>query len=147
LRAFLRWYEDEAEPERTAWRNPIKKVKAPKVSKEPLDPVEFDVVDKMMGTCVRGTFAGDRDAAILLVLLDTGIRANELLAVNLDEASQARGEVFIRKGKGAKSRTVYLGKKARKALRRYLRHRRDGCRSLWVTHPRYGSDALSLSRC
>jgi len=143
LRAFLRWYEDETEPD--DWRNPIKKVKAPKVSKEPLNPVEFDTVDKLMDTCVPGTFVGDRDAAILLVLLYTGLRASELLAVNLDEVNQARGEIFIRKGKGAKPRTVYLGKKSRKALRRYLKHRRDKCRSLWVTHPRYGSERLTYS--
>jgi hypothetical protein len=29
LRAFLRWWEDEYEPEN--WRNPIRKVKGPKV--------------------------------------------------------------------------------------------------------------------
>ncbi len=34
LRALLNWWEDEYEPEN--WRNPIRKVKGPKVSAEPL---------------------------------------------------------------------------------------------------------------
>jgi site-specific recombinase XerD len=41
LRAFLYWYEDEVEPE--GWRNPIRKVKAPKVPTEPIDPVSLSV--------------------------------------------------------------------------------------------------------
>ena len=36
--AFLLWYEAENEPE--GWRNPIKRVKAPKVPDEVIEPVE-----------------------------------------------------------------------------------------------------------
>ena len=36
LRAFFLWYEDEVEPE--GWSNPIRKVKAPRVPVEPLEP-------------------------------------------------------------------------------------------------------------
>ena len=38
VRAFLLWYEAENEPE--GWRNPIKRVKAPKVPDEVIEPVE-----------------------------------------------------------------------------------------------------------
>ena len=34
VRVFLRWYESEAEPD--AWTNPIRKVKPPKVTHEPI---------------------------------------------------------------------------------------------------------------
>jgi integrase/recombinase XerD len=37
---------------------------------------------------------------------------------------------------------VYIGKHTRKALRRYLKHRRDDNSALWVTHPRYGVSRL-----
>ena len=37
LRTFLYWWEAEYEPEN--WKNPIRKVKAPKVPTEPLQPV------------------------------------------------------------------------------------------------------------
>jgi site-specific recombinase XerD len=82
IRAFLYWFEDEVEPE--GWKNPIRKVKAPKVPTEPIDPVPIDVVSKMVKICERGTFTGDRDVAILLCLLDTGARAGEFLAIDLD---------------------------------------------------------------
>ena len=141
LRAFLLWDEDEVEPE--GWRNPIRKVKAPKVPLEPLDPVAFETVITMVKSCLHNTFTGDRDSAILLCLMDTGARASEFLAVNLEDINQARGDVFIRQGKGSKPRTVYIGKQSKRALRRYLKHRRDSSPALWVTHPRYGSGRLS----
>ncbi|HVP21685.1 MAG TPA: phage integrase N-terminal SAM-like domain-containing protein [Anaerolineaceae bacterium] len=46
LRAFLFWWEDEVEPE--GWKNPIRKVKAPKVPIEPIDPVELDTVKALI---------------------------------------------------------------------------------------------------
>ena len=101
LHAFLNWYENEAMPE--GWGNPIRKVKAPKVPTEPLDPVTQETVAGMIKACDRGTFTGDRDAAILLCLLDTGARASEFLNVNLDDLNQATGAMLIRKGKGGKN--------------------------------------------
>ena len=40
LRTFLYWWEDETEPE--GWRNPIKKVKAPRLAVQPLEGVSLD---------------------------------------------------------------------------------------------------------
>jgi len=140
LRTFLYWYEDETEPE--GWTNPVRKVKAPKVPTEPLEPVPFENVTQMVKACERGKFAGDRDAAILLCLLDTGARASEFLDINLDDINQARGDILIRRGKGRKPRTVYIGKQSRRALRRYLKHRNDCNPALWITPPRFGSERL-----
>jgi len=118
-------------------------VKAPKVPVEPLEPVSFDVVAHMVKACPHNTFNGDRDAAILLCLLDTGARANEFLSINLEDINQARGDILIRQGKGRKPRTVYIGKLSKRALRRYMNHRQDDNTALWVTIPRHGSERLS----
>ena len=143
IRAFFFWYEDEVEPQ--GWSNPIQKVKAPKVPIEPLEPVSFEIVARMVKACPHDTFTGDRDAAILLCLLDTGARANEFLSVNLEDINQTRGDILVRQGKGRKPRTVYIGKQSKRALRRYLSHRQDNGSALWVTHPRCGSDRLQYN--
>jgi integrase/recombinase XerD len=140
LRAFLNWYEDEAEPE--SWSNPIHKVKAPKVPIEPLEPVSHETIASMVKICDRGSFTGDRDAAILLCLLDTGARASEFLNIDLEDLNQASGTILIRHGKGSKPREVYLGRHSKQILRKYLKHRSDDSVALWVTHPRSGSDRL-----
>jgi site-specific recombinase XerD len=141
IRAFLYWYEGETDLD--DWKNPIRKVKAPKVPVEPLEPVSIENVSKMINTCEKGTFTGDRDVAILMCLLDTGARAMEFLNIDLNDINLMNGDILIRCGKGKKPRTVFIGKQSRKAVRRYLRHRRDDCLALWVTHPRFESSRLS----
>ena len=131
LRAFLYWWEQEIEPE--GWKNPIKKVKAPRVAIEPLEPADLDVIRDMIDTCEKDEFRGNRDKAILLALLDTGARAQEFLDINLSDLNPIIGEILIRQGKGRKPRTVYLGKKSRKALRAYLKQRTDHGEALWTS--------------
>ncbi len=131
VRVFLRWYETEAEPE--AWANPIRKVRPPKPTSEPIKGVPVEDVRAMLATC-GGNFTGVRDRAILLCLLDTGARAREFLSLNLDDVDFVSGAVDIRKGKGKKRRTVFIGKRSRKALRAYMRLRGDVDPALWVTN-------------
>lgn len=131
LRAFLRWYEDEAEPE--DWRNPIRKVKAPKVETEILEPADIDSVYAMLDTCTGKSFSALRDKAILLTLLDTGLRAAELLNLDLADVDTIRGDVLVRQGKGRKPRTVFIGKRTRKALRAYKMVRISSADALFVT--------------
>ncbi len=140
LRAFLFWFEDEVEPEN--WSNPVHKVKAPKVPIEPLEPVEFETVSQMIKVCEANTFCGIRDKALLLFLLDTGVRAGELLAINIEDINQARGDILIRHSKGKRPRYVYVSKHSKRALRKYLNQRRDNDKALWVTHPRFNSGRL-----
>ena len=141
LRAFFLWYEDEVEPE--GWGNPIRKVKAPRVPIEPIEPVSIETVSRMIKACDKTSFAGIRDIAILLCLLDTGARASEFLQIDIDDLNQARGDILIRQGKGHKPRTVFIGKQSRHTLRKYLSIRKDTHKALWVTDPRLGSGRLS----
>lgn len=122
LRAFMRWYEAETD-ERTA----ISKVKPPRTHQEALEGVNMADVMAMVKV------SDHRDASILLCLLDTGCRAREFLNVDLSDVNQASGEILIRQSKSRKPRYVYLGRQSRKALRRYLKERRDTHSALWVT--------------
>ncbi|MEN6409842.1 MAG: tyrosine-type recombinase/integrase [Anaerolineaceae bacterium] len=131
LKTFLRWWEDETEPDN--WKNPINKVKAPRVGVEPLTPVSLSTVKALVDICPLDTLIGARDRAIFYTLLDTGARASELCAMDIGDFDDVTGGILIRQGKGRKPRTVYLGKKSRKAVRQYLRMRQDDSLALWVT--------------
>jgi len=130
LRAFLLWYEKECDMD---WNNPIRNVKAPRVSILPLEPVDLKTVSKLLKVCDASQFHGARDYAVLLFLLDTGIRASELISLDLDDVDPIGGDVVIRKGKGGKPRIVLIGKRTRKAVRQYLRFRSDDEDAAWVT--------------
>jgi integrase/recombinase XerD len=131
VKTFLRWWENEVEPQE--WTNPIKKVKAPRMSIDPLEPVNIEVVKRMIAVC-SNDLTGLRDKALLLFLLDTGVRASELVSINLEDVNPTTGKVLVKVGKGRKPRSVFLGSKSRKALRSYLKCRRDNSNALWITH-------------
>jgi integrase/recombinase XerD len=130
LRALLRWYELEFEP--VGWSNPLRKVKAPKLPKQLLPPVSLDDVHALINSC-EDDKVSLRDKAIFLILLDTGARASELLSVDIEDVNTVTGEIVIKHGKGDKQRSVFLGRKARRALRAYLRTRVDNSPALFIT--------------
>jgi site-specific recombinase XerD len=65
-----------------------------------------------------------RNLAIILLMLNTGLRVSEVAALKLDdvEMSDRKGQVTVR-GKGTKVRTIPLNADIRKALREYLTKR------------------------
>ena len=89
---------------------------------------EAQPIDRRKFTMRRAT--GKRDQAVILTLLDTGLRASELSALTVGDVDLKSGKVQVKHGrlggaKGGKGRTVYLGKTARRALWHYLAERED----------------------
>lgn len=133
LRAFLNWWEAEVEP--PGWSHPLRKVKAPRLSQEPLDPVPLEDLRAMLATCARKTFTGERDRALMMFLLDSGCRRGEFCALNVGDVNLATGGVHIARGKGNKPRMTFVGAKTRRALTVYLRVRANASDDapLWAT--------------
>jgi integrase/recombinase XerD len=117
IRCFLNWCWQEYELDE---RNPISRVKPPKVQTAPLPGISIADIMKMVSVC---SFArnGARDTAILLCLLDTGARRSEFVALNWSDVNLITGDVRIKSGKGDKPRMVHVGKRATKALRAWSR--------------------------
>jgi site-specific recombinase XerD len=63
-----------------------------------------------------------RDQAILVILLNTGLRVSELVGLELTDVTvlDRKGEIRVRAGKGMKERVVPLNDTARKAIRAWL---------------------------
>jgi site-specific recombinase XerD len=131
LRTMLYWIEEE-EIMPPGWKNPIRRVKAPKLPTDPIEPIQIEEVNLLLKTCA-GNYSGVRDKAMMLGLLDTGARAKEFLHINLEDVDLATGAVMIRQGKGRKPRMVFLGRKTIRAIRGYLRYRKDNHPALWVS--------------
>jgi integrase/recombinase XerC/integrase/recombinase XerD len=143
LRAFMYWLEIELGEDE--YRAPIRKVKPPKLPKDLIEGANLEDVQRMVAACAGHTFTALRDKALLLFLLDTGARASETLAIDLNDLDFAANSAFIRFGKGGKQRMVYFGKTTRRALTAYLKTRKDDNPALWVNEQgerftRYGLD-------
>lgn len=70
-----------------------------------------------------------RDQAILVTLLNTGLRVSELVGLELSDVTvmDRKGEIRVRAGKGMKERVVPLNDTARKAIRAWLAVRPENC--------------------
>ena len=135
VKVFLKWCDLEIEPDN--WKNPIRKVKAPRVDLEPLEPARLDDISKLVDICKTDSFLDLRDKALFLFLLDTGTRARECTSLDLQDIDIFSGEITIRQGKGGKPRTVFSGQKTRRAIRAYLKKRGgEGSPALWITGDR-----------
>ncbi len=127
LKTFTRWIAREYEL--TSWPDPMRNLKPPKLGHQPLPPISLDHVQKLLATC-DDSFTGQRDRAIILMLLDTGLRAFELLALTLEDVIS--NTIHVKHGKGGKSRMVFIGEQTRYALNAYSYWRR---RRGWVNEP------------
>ena len=63
-----------------------------------------------------------RDRAIILTLLDSGIRVSELIGIKIKDIDFELGRILVT-GKGNKQRYIYLGKISRQAIWRYVTER------------------------
>ena len=129
MRAFVRFLvaEGDVSP------SPLANVKAPKTPQAIIDPVSLDTVSKMLKAC-KGDLAA-RDTAMLLTLLDSGLRASELCALDVGDLDIASGRVLVKHGKGDKPRVVFLGARARRAILKMLKTRADVAPTspMWLT--------------
>lgn len=110
--------------------SPMRQVRMPKLPKDVLDPFGPDDVAALLTACEYV-----RDRAIVLTLLDTGVRASELLAFNVSDLDALTGAIKVRRGKGRKFRIVFAGGQTRRALAVYLAERgsADSNAPLFVT--------------
>lgn len=68
---------------------------------------------------------GLRDQAIIITLIDTGVRASELCDFELRDLNRQHGRLLVRDGKWGKDRALFLGQAGRRILWRYLATRPD----------------------
>ena len=83
-------------------------------------------VKRVLKACDRRTSVGRRDYAILLLLARLGLRAGEVIALQLDDLNWRAGEILVR-GKGLLHDRIPLPPDVGQALASYLRRDRPAC--------------------
>ena len=141
LASFFTWASREFNLD-----SPLKNMPRLRVPEEPpVEPFKKEEIELLIKACdycveavtdqrrkfVMQRFTSKRDKAIVLTLLDTGLRASELCALRVEDVDMKSGKVTVRAGeagkaKGGKGRVVFMGKSARRFLWRYLADREDG---------------------
>lgn len=115
LRVFINWlYDEEYIKENIGIR-----MKIPKAPKKIVSILSDDEIKKVYGAINENTAFGVRNKAMISLMLDCGLRRNEVLSLELDNVhfSQSVLKVY---GKGSKSRIVPMGLYTKKILYKYI---------------------------
>ncbi len=132
LKRFFGWLIDEGE----ITDSPMKNIKPPYIPEEPVPVLTDAQLSKLLKACEGRDFDARRDAAIIRVLVDTGMRRQELLGLKLGDID-FEDAVLIVIGKGRRTRACPYGKRTALALDRYLRsraaHNHADLEELWLS--------------
>jgi site-specific recombinase XerD len=118
LQQFFRWLVDEGEVR----ESPMARMKPPAIPETPPPVLRDEQIKKLLETSSGAEFEDRRDTAIILLLVDTGIRRAEIAGLKVEDIDWDH-EIAIVLGKGRRPRTIAFGRKVAKALDRYIRVR------------------------
>lgn len=132
MRRFSAWLEEEGE----IADDPLLGLKAPKLDTKVTESLSESELKRLIKACDGKEFRDRRDAAIVRLMAETGMRAGEVCGLTVDDVDLDRGLVTVRRGKGGKGRIAPFGAQTGIAIDRYLRARRGhalaGAAALWL---------------
>jgi site-specific recombinase XerD len=131
LQQLFKWLVEEGEIS----SSPMARMHPPTVPDQPVPIVDDDDLKKLLKACEGTQFEDRRDAALLRLLMDTGVRLSEVTGLALDDVD-FNLNVIVVLGKGRRLRSVPFGPKTSTALDRYLRirsrHAQAANSAFWV---------------
>jgi site-specific recombinase XerD len=102
--------------------SPMNRMTPPQVPEEPAPLLSADQVRALLATCQGNDLEARRDAAILSLFFDSGMRLSELANLTLSDIDM-ENDVAVVLGKGRRPRACPFGAKTGQAIARYLRLR------------------------
>lgn len=136
LQPFWRWIIEEG----FVADSPLRNIARPKVPDQPVPVLSDNELRALLKTCDGSAFEDRRDAAIIRLFVDTGIRRAEMAALRVGDMTidaKAGGGLVTVFGKGGRWRSVPFGARTAIAIRRYQRERErhskaTGTDRLWL---------------
>lgn len=111
-------------------------LKPPQLDHKVVQELDDDQCRLLIKACSGKDFRDRRDEAIVRLMIETGARAGEIVAMGTRDVDLKTGMAIVRRGEGGKSRTVPLSPQTGRAIDRYLRarksHRLAGLPDLWL---------------
>ena len=141
VRCFFNWLVESGVLD----QNPFRALRNVRLPQKIVQPFSREEIVRLLDSCDAQTQVGLRDRAMLMVLLDTGIRCSELVSLNLADLNLDSGRIRILHGKGNKQRVVSFADRCAGVLRQYLEVRgREAGPFFWAVHTRWLRPGVAL---
>ena len=133
IRPFINWLKENGQ----ITVDPLKQVRLPKVPRKVIQPFTQEHCQRLLSLVSGETFEDKRNKALILLLLDTGLRLRECTELKWSDINYDSELVKVM-GKGAKERVVRIGPKVQRALLEYQYLKiqsfpRDKTPDVWVS--------------
>jgi site-specific recombinase XerD len=134
IKLFARWLAEEEGFD----ADPITAVRAPKQDQPSVPDFPEHELQAMVAVCDGRDLRDRRDKALLMLFTETGLRAAEMVALDVTDVNLDQCVLQVIRGKGGKGRRVRFSTRAAAAIDRYLRTRervvaRPKQGPLWIT--------------
>ena len=100
----------------------MRKIPVPKAPVKIINTFSHEQFMKFVELCQKDNGTGNRNLALLLLMLDSGIRVSECKDIELGDVDLVNGSIRIKQGKGSKERIIPIGSLVQKALWKYINH-------------------------
>ena len=119
LSSFARWLHEEGYTS----NNVLSGLKVPKANSVSMEPLSDAEITRLMSCFNLNMEIGCRNAAMIWLFLDTGLRCAELIGLEIENLFLETRRLKIL-GKGRKERILPFGHQAKRLLDRYVHHLR-----------------------
>ncbi len=116
IRCFFNWCIEAGLLDASPFRG-LKNVRLPQ---RVVAPFSAKDIQELLAHCDPATPVGTRNRAVVLTLLDTGVRCAELVSLDLADWGPGDRRLLVRSGKGNKQRVVPFAERCADALLAYL---------------------------
>ena len=121
MSAFFNWCVEEG----LILRSPVKRRDYIKVERRPLEFVSDEDFRKLLRNMNTASFSEYRDYIIIQLLLDTGMRINECLMIQVTDVNLPKRYIYLpaENTKGKKGRHVFFSDKMATQLQRWIKYK------------------------
>jgi site-specific recombinase XerD len=151
LKRYAAWLCDEQELS----NNPLIGLKPPKGDHKVVNALTDNQLKRLIMACQGKSLQDRRDEAIVRLMAETGMRASEVIDLQMSDVNLQDGLVTVHRGEGGNGRVAPFGVQTASAIDKYIRarrtHRLADSGALWVggggkTFGYYGLDKALKDR-
>ena len=121
LRAFFNWLDSDY----VLKKNPMKKIRQLKNERKAKEYITDEDFRKLVGNLDKSYFPEHRDFAMIMAMMDSGMRLGECSKLLLEDIDLAKRQILLRAEitKGRKDRVVFFSQKTENVLRRWIQYK------------------------